>query len=193
MKIAKTIAIILLGIGHLAAEITVDSIFGSGMVLQQGQIIPITGTVTGGTKSVTVQFAGQNVKAEIKGKLWRAKLQPMAASAESRTMIITQGDSDSLTLDNVRVGEVWLASGQSNMLWRLNQTGDRNAIASANHPQLSFYHNEPQIHTSPRPYTDKEKQMLKNGEMYVGSWAYLACLPWASTLGANCRKYSVCR
>lgn len=171
MKITCAIAAFLLSIGHLAAEITVDDIYGSGMVLQQGRVIPITGTVTDGPKSVTVQFAGQNVKAEVKGKQWRAKLQPMPASAEGQTMTIKQGDKDSVTLDNVRVGEVWLASGQSNMLWRLNQTGDRNAIAAANHPNLSFYHNEPQIHTNPRHYTDAEKQKLKDGQMYAGSWA----------------------
>lgn len=171
MKIAYTLAAFILGISNLAAEITVDSIFGSGMVLQQGRVIPITGTVTDGPKSVTVQFAGQSVKAEIKGKLWRAKLQPMPASAEGQTMTITQGDTNSVTLDNVRVGEVWLASGQSNMLWRLNQTGDRNAITSANNPHLSFYHNEPQVHTSPSRYNDELKQRLKDGKMYVGSWA----------------------
>lgn len=169
MKIYYTIAALLSGIGTLTAEVTVDSIFSSGMVLQQGRVIPITGTVTGSAQPVTVQFAGQNIKAKIKGKKWCALLQPLPASAEAQEMTISQGD-DSLTLDNIRVGEVWLASGQSNMLWRLNQTGDSKAIASADIPLLSYYHNEPQIHTAPRAYTEAEKKKLLNGEMYNGAW-----------------------
>lgn len=169
MKIPCTLLGLLVSISNLAAEITVDSIFDSGMVLQQGRVIPITGTVTGSTKPITVQFAGQSVQAEIKGKTWRAQLHPLPANAEGQTLSITQGD-DTITLDNIKIGEVWLASGQSNMLWRLNQTGDRNAIATADIPHLSYYHNEPQIHTAPRAYTDAEKQKLRDGQMYEGKW-----------------------
>lgn len=170
MKIGYSLAVLFLGVGSLTAEITVDHIYHSDMVLQQGRTIPITGTMTGSSKPVTVEFAGQKIKAEIKGKKWCAKLQPMAASSEGRSMTISQAD-DQISLSNIRIGEVWLASGQSNMLWRLNQTGDRQAIESANIPNLSFYHNEPQIHTSPRVYTDAEKQKLLDGQMYVGSWS----------------------
>ncbi len=171
MKIKHFLSLLLLSVGTLAAEVTVDPIFASDMVLQQGKIIPVTGKVTGNTTdSISVSFAGQHVTASITGDSWRAELQPLAASAEGRTLTVTQGEQ-TIALNNILVGEVWLASGQSNMLWRLNQTGDRKAMAEADIPNLRYFHNEPQIHTSPRHYTDAEKQKLVDGKMFVGSWA----------------------
>lgn len=166
--------LIALSAGVLYAGVEVDPIFSSCMVLQQGKPVPVTGTFTGKAAPIEVSFGGQTVRAVTKGKKWRAVLEPMEASAEGRDLVITQG-SDTVTLNDVLVGEVWLASGQSNMLWRLNQTGDSRAIAEAENPQLRLHHAEPQVHTSPKVYTDTERETLKKGEMYKGDWA--TCTP----------------
>ncbi len=150
------------------AEIKTDKIYADHMVLQQGQPVPITGTCDGKGK-LTVSFNGQEVQAEVKKGKWRAVLAPMQANAEGQTLTITQG-KDTLELQDVLVGEVWVASGQSNMLWRLNQTGDRNSLQEADTPLFRFYHSQPQVHTNARAYNEKEKSILKNGEMYQGGW-----------------------
>lgn len=154
---------------YATADIETDKIYASHMVLQQGKSIPITGSCTGkGTIQVT--FAGNTVQAKVKNKKWAAVLPPMEASSEGRDLTITQG-SDTVTLEDVVVGEVWVASGQSNMLWRLNQTGDRAALNTPGNAQLRFYHSEPQVHTNAGAYSEDLKQKLKDGEMYEGSWS----------------------
>lgn len=151
------------------AEITPDKIYADHMVLQQGVRVPITGTCTG-RGAVSVSFAGQTVQAQVRGNRWAATLEPMQASAESRTITITQGD-DKMEIKDVLVGEVWIASGQSNMLWRLNQTRDTNTLNEPDNPLFRFYHSEPQVHTNAVAYGPREQEILKDNQMYSGSWS----------------------
>jgi sialate O-acetylesterase len=76
---------------------------------------------------------------------WKTWLKPMAANAAPQTMSIT-GDNTVL-LTNILVGDVWVASGQSNME---RQLGPRvrqkmienwqEAVATANYPQIREYY-----------------------------------------------------
>ncbi len=100
--------------------------FGDNMILQREMKVPIWGWSKPGTQ-VTVEFAGQkkstmasnpstpNGSAAVK---WLLELDPLKANAEPATMVITEVGGKSLTLKNILVGEVWLASGQSNMQWK---------------------------------------------------------------------------
>lgn len=168
MKTRFLIALSLLAL-PAAAEIRPDSIFADSMVLQQGAPIPITGTCDGKGK-LTVTFNGQTVEGKVKKGKWKAVLPPMQANATGQTITIKRGD-DTCEIKDVLVGEVWIASGQSNMLWRLNQTGDRNSLQEAETPSFRFYHSEPQVHTSAQAYDTKLQNILKNKEMYKGSWS----------------------
>lgn len=150
------------------AALVVDPIYRSHMVLQQGQPIPICGT-SDSSGAVVVKFAGQKVKAQMKGTHWQAVLEPMQVQAEGQTLTITQG-KESVTLEDVVVGEVWLASGQSNMLMRLDETGDTAAMQGAAIPHFRFYHAEPQVHTGPRPYTEDLRARLTERRMFEGGW-----------------------
>jgi len=91
--------------------------FGDMAILQQGAEVPVWGWSKPGTE-VTVEFAGRksSAKAGDDGK-WMAKLAPLTASAEGRPMTITEQGGKSVTLNDILVGEVWMASGQSNMQW----------------------------------------------------------------------------
>ena len=95
------------------ADVTLPKAIDSKMVLQRDKPVPIWGWADQG-EEVTVEFAGQVKKAtpDATGK-WMLKLDPMPASAESRTMTVK--GKNQIKLDDVLVGEVWLASGQSNM------------------------------------------------------------------------------
>lgn len=160
---------LLAGAAPLFAELTVDPIYQSHMVLQQGAKMPICGTATG-TDAVTVTFGDQQVKAQVKDKKWCAMLQPLKADAQGKPLRVTQGN-ETVELEDVLVGEVWLASGQSNMFWRLVETRDQEALAAPENPGFRFYHAEPQIHTRPNPYTDELRRKLRAGEMYQGGWS----------------------
>ncbi|MBT8037920.1 MAG: hypothetical protein KJO21_10285 [Verrucomicrobiae bacterium] len=103
--------------GSRALAIQLGAPFHDHAVLQRGMNVPIWGWSQPGTK-VTVEFAGQKstVTAGADGK-WVAELKDLKASFEPATLVIREHGGKTETLNDILVGEVWLASGQSNMQW----------------------------------------------------------------------------
>lgn len=114
-----------------SAKIEMGTPFSDGMVLQRGMKVPVWGKAEPGRK-VTVEFAGNAVSAvACPGGCWKVSLPPMEASKESRVLTVTEGEAgfltdstcDAVEIKDVLVGEVWFASGQSNMecpIWGAN-------------------------------------------------------------------------
>ena len=100
-----------LGVIAASAEVKLAAPFGDGMVLQRDRAVPVWGTAAAG-ESVKVAFGGAEVTATAgtDGR-WRAELPAMAASAEGRELKV----NGEVRCRDVLVGEVWFASGQSNM------------------------------------------------------------------------------
>ena len=131
MTMHNRIAITIVAAGTalpLFAEIKMGTPFADGAVLQRGMRVPVWGKVTPpeSTKRrwVMVEFAGQKKTAEVgAGGAWKVELDPMEASSESRTMTVSELDPgfffdsarETVEVKDVLVGEVWFASGQSNM------------------------------------------------------------------------------
>ena len=115
---AVTLLLLLLCL-QLQAEITLPKILGSSMVLQRNQPVPIWGTASPGEK-VTVKFQKQakTATAAASGH-WNVLLDALPASSSPAAMTIT--GSNTITLDDILVGEVWLASGQSNMEYTMRK------------------------------------------------------------------------
>ena len=99
--------------------ISLGAPFRDNAVLQREMPVPVWGWSQPGTQ-VTVKFAGQtkHATADNTGK-WMLKLEPLTASFQPRVMEIQDDGGKRVTLDNLLVGEVWLASGQSNMQWKV--------------------------------------------------------------------------
>ena len=117
----------------LSAAVSLAPLFADGAVLQREKPVPVWGTADAGEK-VSVSFAGQTLSttADSKG-LWRVNLAALTASATPRELVVKA--SNTLTVRDVVVGEVWLASGQSNMEVPLASCVDaKKEIASANFP-----------------------------------------------------------
>lgn len=104
------------------ADIVPAPPFTPNAVLQRDKPIPVWGTADAG-ESVTVRFAGQSVatNADAQGR-WRVELTAMAARSEPDVLVIA--GKNTVTCENVVVGEVWLVSGQSNMEWVVRETKD---------------------------------------------------------------------
>jgi len=98
-------------------EIELGSPFCDNAVLQREMKVPVWGWSKPGVQ-VTVEFAGQkkSAKAGKDGK-WMVELDPLKASFEPAAMTIRESTGKTVTLKNILVGEVWFASGQSNMQW----------------------------------------------------------------------------
>ncbi len=89
------------------------AVFSDHMVVQRGREVAVHGRADPGEK-VTVEFAGHsaNATADADGR-WRATLPALEASAEPRDMVLR--GTNTVTIRDVVVGDVWLCSGQSNM------------------------------------------------------------------------------
>ncbi len=91
--------------------------FADNAILQRATPVPVWGWSKPGL-NVTVEFATQKVSAMAGDDGgWQVKLQPLHASNEPAGMVITDSEGHKVELKNLLVGEVWHASGQSNMEW----------------------------------------------------------------------------
>ena len=114
------IALLLVGCVAGFAKLATTPIISSDMVLQREKPVHIWGTADAGER-VTVSFGKQKVKtkADAMGK-WFITLQPMKADAHPQNLVI-KGKKESLIYNNVVVGEVWIAAGQSNMQYSMKR------------------------------------------------------------------------
>ena len=115
----------------LHAEVKLPAIFADHMVLQRQMPVTVWGWAAPG-EQLTVEFgvAKASATADASGS-WKVELPPMDASAEGRPLTVK--GSNTLTVNNVLIGEVWLCSGQSNMEWALGRSeGGTNACTTTN-------------------------------------------------------------
>lgn len=118
------------------AAVKPHALFTDGCVLQQGMPVPVWGWASEG-ESVTVEFQDQKVSAVAYNGKWMVILKELKDGGPFEMKI---SGSNSMTVKNILVGEVWLCSGQSNMAWPLQRTANAEAdIASANFPKIRLF------------------------------------------------------
>ncbi len=140
------------------------AIFQDHAVLQRDAPIRVWGHVKPG-EALKVAFAGNNTdsKADRDGR-WEALLPPLHAGGPY-TLTVTAAGGAKQTISDVLVGEVWLCSGQSNMVLQVKRTLDSRAemadahndrirmltVAEANSPtpQETFAKPSPWLSTTP--------------------------------------------
>ena len=110
-KTARGLLLLLLA-GARQGAVKLPALLSDHMVLQRGMPVRIWGSADAG-EAVRVEFQGQTAaaKADASGK-WTAWLKPLAAAGQhgnDRRRL-----QRTITIKDVLVGEVWLASGQSN-------------------------------------------------------------------------------
>ena len=121
-----------------AAELLLPSFFSDGMVLQRETSAAIWGKGQA-TVPVRVEFAGQVVKSESdETGNWKVSLSGLESSAEGRELKITVGAEEKVIKDVV-VGEVWIASGQSNMQWQMSKSDSAEYATTVNRPLVRQY------------------------------------------------------
>ena len=120
----------------LNAELRLPAIFSDHMVLQQEMENPIWGWAKPGAK-VSLNWGKQDIHtiADKTGR-WRAKLPATIGSYQQQQLVIKSANQ-TLQLSDILVGEVWLCSGQSNMVWRVDFSADSALeTASAQYPNI---------------------------------------------------------
>ena len=146
------------------ADIKLPALFSDHMVLQQDEKCAVWGWADPG-EAVTVTIDGQtqSTKTGSDGK-WAVKLAKLKVG---NPLTLTLKGKNTITVNDVLVGEVWLGSGQSNMGFLVSSANDfEGEKAKANLPSLRMFTvgREP----SPNPLEDCK-----------GSW--VVCTP--STVG----------
>lgn len=135
----------------------VHPLFTDHMVLPRAVPAPVWGWTEPG-REVRVSLAGQTAAAtaDATGR-WQVKLGPLAAGGPHTLRI--EGPQ-TIVVQDVLVGDVWVCSGQSNMewgLWGVNNSPQE--IAAADHPQLRLFTVPKRVATRPEELVSSQWQV----------------------------------
>ncbi|MHC4983161.1 MAG: sialate O-acetylesterase [Planctomycetota bacterium] len=119
-------------------ELRLPNVIASHMVLQRDVEVPIWGWADAGEKVTVVLGEHESTATAGPDGKWMVRLPAMSAGGPHK--ITVSAASRSIELEDVLVGEVWLCSGQSNMVWRLGRTDNGKAeIAAADWPRVRLF------------------------------------------------------
>ncbi len=115
MRFSLVLVGLLIACGMAQSEpLSLHPLFSNDVVLQQEMPVPVWGSGTPGEK-VEVDLGVQHCEADVNDNgEWQIVLAPLISNADPQTLTVTSGD-ESLVVDRVLIGEVWVGSGQSNM------------------------------------------------------------------------------
>lgn len=148
-----------------------DRVFGSHMVLPQGKSLPVWGTGVVGEK-VNVRLRGQEQSGVVdKDGKWELTFEPLKVSVEGEDIVLTS-DSEDVILRDTLVGEVWLASGQSNMEWLMKMLPDtKEDIQGVNAPKVRIMQLRTNLHADGgKAYSEEEHDRITKDNAFRGTW-----------------------
>lgn len=149
MKFFWTAMLFCLSLKPVLGQLKLSEIFGNGMVLQRQQPIRIWGWARPG-EEVSVQL-GNSKPAAIKASSSGDWLLELPARKEGGPYKMQVSATEKIVLEDIWIGEVWIASGQSNMEWRMEDLGPayQSEIQSANNNQVRMIKVEKQPAIAP--------------------------------------------
>ena len=138
MKWIGIVCGLLLSCNLAQAKIELPEIIGDNMVLQQQTNAHLWGKATPkATVTISVSWSGEKftTRADKEGH-WLVSVPTPAASKDEQTIVIEE-NGEQTVISRVLIGEVWFASGQSNMemplngFWNCPVEGSNEVIATA--------------------------------------------------------------
>ncbi|MGB5436418.1 MAG: sialate O-acetylesterase [Maribacter sp.] len=155
-NLRKYISIVML-IGTVqicSAKLWLPSILSDNMVLQQESNVTIWGWSTATSDAITVKGSWNDVPVttEAYQGVWSVSLPTPVAGGP---YTVTIEGHEKLVINNVLIGEVWVASGQSNMEWTANSkiVNAEEEISNAKYPNIRFFHVERHLAQYPQDDT----------------------------------------
>ena len=122
-------------------SLTLASPFQDNAILQRDQLLPVWGW-TSPSATVRVTLGGNTARAlsNALGEFF-VRLPAMPAGGPHTLTVTVAETNERFEATNILIGEVWIASGQSNMEMRLNGCLPLTAevIATADFPQIRFF------------------------------------------------------
>lgn len=133
-----TILLLTISITTSFSQVRLPQLISDGMVLQRNVQVPVWGWA-GANEIVTVSFRGKNykTKASVEGE-WSVKLPAMKAGGPY-TMKVS--GTNLVEVKDILIGDVWLCSGQSNMVHQMDIHDVLYAedIAKASYPEIRHF------------------------------------------------------
>lgn len=131
----------------------------SGMIVQRDKPFPLRGRANAGSK-ITAKIGGRSFSTVTDNRGdWLLTLPPMKVGAPY-TLTVTDGHRK-FRFDDILAGELWLASGQSNMEFTLGQeVGGQEAVAGASDPLLRIYDMKPIARTDDVEWPDSIRSLI---------------------------------
>lgn len=125
--------------------LSISNIFKSNMVIQRDKPFTIWGNAKAGNNiliNISWNSTTFHTNADANGK-WTLSMPPAAANSNPQTINVSTAGETSIMLTNVLIGDVWICSGQSNMVMPVAPAPSFNGvvnyqqeIADANYPQI---------------------------------------------------------
>lgn len=145
----------------VAQAVEMPRIFADGMVVQRDQPVRVWGEAAPGAR-VHVTFAGREATAQAAADgRWSLAL-PAQTAGGPHVMRIDDGKQPRVLRD-VLVGDVWLASGQSNMEWPIAQSANPDVEAArATDPRIRHF-------KIPKSWSGEPQAQLEGGEWVASS------------------------
>ena len=150
------------------ADVRLPNVFASHMVLQRDVPLPIWGWADPG-EEVAVEFRGQRqtTTASASGE-WKVELDAIGAGGPFTMRI---AGTNTLNLQDILVGEVWLCSGQSNMEQGVKISLDaEREIAEANYPQIRLFHIPKKFSATPQGDVEAAWKHCTPEHIAEGGW-----------------------
>lgn len=143
-RVLPVVGVCLLMSAVSLAEVKPASLFSDHAVLQSGMSVPVWGTADPGERvKVTLHGVSAEATAGANGR-WMVRLKKLKAGGPYE---MTIAGKNTVTIKDVLVGEVWLGSGQSNMVFTVSKKSnpwagmldEQGEIAKANYPEIRMF------------------------------------------------------
>ena len=100
----------------VSGTLRLPRLFGDGMVLQRDAPIPVWGWAPAPGAAIEVVLGGRSAHATADAEgAWRVEFPALPAGGGPYELTVTAANGERFTARDVLVGDVWVASGQSNM------------------------------------------------------------------------------
>lgn len=153
------------------SQLQIDEFFSDNMVLQRNHSINFRGRALPG-KRVTIKFLNKE-QTTLTGidSTWVIEFPPQKASTLP-SMVIIRSENDSIYLNNLLIGDLWLCTGQSNMEWPFSKDKFyREEINITDQPLIRLYN---PVYAGKGIYgisfSDSIMKKMNTEDFYQGNW-----------------------
>ncbi len=138
------------------AQLSLPRLFADGMMLQRDFPVHIWGKAApGAAVSVSLDDAAYEATADVQGR-WDLLLPALPAGGP-HSMSVRSG-TQTIGIQDILAGDIWVASGQSNMEWPVeNVINAEQEVASANDPMIRHFF-------VPHSWAETPEETLAGGE-----------------------------